>query len=557
VRLSYVFVEQAQRMRVSTSVLAVMVALFLVGTANLSFWRAAVEAADISWSDNLGFAAATFVLLTAAFTLLVSAFGFRYLFKPVITLLLLIAAVNSYFMDTYGVVIDDGMLRNTLETDPREVQGLLSPVLFWRVLWAGVLPALVVCWLPLRYASFPRQLGRQLLTMSLAVLIIGAALYSHYKDFSLVGRDNRGLRYLINPTYSMYAAGKLLAAELSAGEVALRPLGRDAYQAAGSATRDKPRLVVFVLGETVRADNISLEGYARQTMPRMAQRETISFDSVYSCGTATAVSLPCMFSRQDRSNYDEFESDNSENLLDVLKHAGVRVLWRENNSGCKGICARVETQNTTQMQTPRYCNTNGCFDEILLHQLDQWLNQSQGDSFVVLHQQGNHGPEYYKRYPSEFREFRPECRSNRPQDCSREELVNAYDNAILYTDYVLSRVVAFLQTQSARYASAMIYMSDHGESLGERGVYLHGLPYFIAPHEQTHVPFMLWASPDFTDDDGHLDRECMENASDEEYSQDNFFDTVLGLFAVRTQVYRPGQDMFADCRPSLATQKPQ
>lgn len=546
------FAHRLPRLRVTTPMLAVVVALFLVSTGNNSFWSATASAAEISWRENFRFAVAIFVMLVAAFTLVIAPFGFRFLFKPVISGLLILAAVNSYFMDTYGVVIDAGMLRNTIETDPSEVDGLLSPVLFWHVLGAGVLPALVVYWLPVRYATFPKQLGRQLLTMTLALGVVGAALYSHYKEFSLVGRENRSLRYLINPTYSIYAAGKLLAAELSAGEVALRPLGRDAYQPPDRSPDGKPRLVVFVLGETVRAHNATFEGYERKTMPLMAQEEIVSFDSVYSCGTATAVSLPCMFSRQNRSSYDEFASDNRENLLDVLKHAGIRVLWRENNSGCKGVCARVKTQNTTQMTVPTYCNTDGCFDEILLYQLDKWLSESQGDTFVVLHQQGNHGPEYYKRYPPEFRKFRPECRSNRPQDCSRQDLINAYDNAILYTDFVLSQVLKVLKSKSDRYASAMIYMSDHGESLGESGIYLHGLPYLIAPHEQTHVPLMVWTSSDFRKGRG-LERKCMRQMSDDEYSQDNLFDTVLGLFAVQTQVYRPGQDIFAACRAIALT----
>ena len=297
--------------------------------------------------------------------------------------------------------------------------------------------------------------------------------------------------------------------------------------------------------------NFSLEGYKRETNPRMAQLETLSFDSVYSCGTATAVSLPCMFSRMDRGNYDESAAKNSDNLLDVLEQAGVRVLWRENNSGCKGICARVDTQTAAELRTPQFCDGDGCFDEILLHQLDQWLESSKGDAFIVLHQQGNHGPEYYKRYPPAFRRFTPECRSNRPQNCTRQALVNAYDNAILYTDFVLSKVVEFLKARKAHYRSAMLYMSDHGESLGEGGIYLHGLPYIIAPEEQKKVPFMLWLSPDYANTE-RIDRACLSKATQGQYSQDNFFDSVLGLFDIRSDIYRPGRDIFAPCRAPLA-----
>lgn len=547
--------EKYRGYSINVPLLTLAVALFLVLTANQSFWALVFTAGRISPTQNLGFACAVFLFLTSAFTLVFSLFGFRYLFKPMMIALLLIGAVTGYFMDTYGVVIDRGMLQNAAQTDLRETHDLLSLALFWHVTWAGILPAWIIYRVPVRHPAPLPAVLLQLLTMAVAFIVVLATLYSHYKDFSLVGRQHRELRYLINPTYPIYALGQFAAQGIRIRDTQLKPLGRDARQMPPQGTaNNKPKLVIFVLGETARAANYSLNGYPRNTDPYMAAANIINYPHTRSCGTATAVSLPCMFSREDHADYDEFRAKHSENLLDTLTHAGVSVLWRDNQSGCKGVCARVPTLDTTHMQNPTLCSEDGCFDEILLQQLQQRLKQTPGDVFIVLHQQGSHGPEYYKRYPARFRKFTPECRSNRPQDCSRQEIVNAYDNSIVYTDYFLSRVIKFLKDQQADYTSAMLYMSDHGESLGENGIYLHGFPYVLAPTNQTHVPFLMWFSPHFLQRD-NIDRACLQAASSAAYSQDNLFDSVLGLFNVQTQVYRPATDMFAACRTTNKLQK--
>lgn len=531
--------------------LTLAVAGFMAVFLNNAFWKAVIAAADIGMARNLGFGVALAAAMVAFFVLLVSLFGFRYVLKPAIVTLLLVASVASYFMSVYGVVIDDTMIHNVLETDVGEASGLFSARLILHVLLTGVLPALVVCAWRIRYRSFWRETGIRLATVAMAVAVLGVSVYSHYKDFSLVLRSHRELRYLVNPTYPLYAAIDTFTQTAQAANQPVAPLGRDAHQQLPAGA--PRRVVVLVVGETARAANFSLNGYSRETNPRLAQRDLVNFEDFAACGTSTSVSVPCMFSRLDRDDYDEYEARHTEGLLDVLDHAGVNVLWRDNNSGCKGTCARVPSEDVSHADDAALCDAAECYDEILLRGLKRRIVNAEGDLFIVLHQKGSHGPEYYKRYPDRFERFTPVCSSNLPQDCDRQAIINAYDNTILYTDYVLDQLIGLLARDARRNndATALLYMSDHGESLGENGLYLHGFPYALAPEYQTHVPALAWFSNGFG-----LDHGCLAGLADERYSQDNLFDSVLGLFAVRTQVYRPGQDIFRACRVAAGAGRP-
>ena len=141
----------------------------------------------------------------------------------------------------------------------------------------------------------------------------------------------------------------------------------------------------------------------------------------------------------------------------------------------------------------------------------------------------------------------PECATNQVQDCPREQIINAYDNSILYTDYFLSQVIHFLQKNSSQYNTVLLYMSDHGESLGENGIYLHGLPYKIAPDTQIHIPFIMWLSPEFASN-FNIDTACLKQHSNEAYSHDNLFHSVLGMLDIQTGEYDAELDIFNRCR---------
>jgi lipid A ethanolaminephosphotransferase len=159
--------------------------------------------------------------------------------------------------------------------------------------------------------------------------------------------------------------------------------------------------------------------------------------------------------------------------------------------------------------------------------------------FIVLHQMGNHGPAYYKRYPKSFEKFTPVCETSQLEECSKEAIDNAYDNAILYTDYFLSRVIALLKNNSAAFETSMLYVSDHGESLGENGLYLHGLPYFLAPDTQTQIPVIMWFGENYDE----IDNESLRLKRNNSYSHDNLFHTILGLMEVQSEVYNNDMDI--------------
>lgn len=195
------------------------------------------------------------------------------------------------------------------------------------------------------------------------------------------------------------------------------------------------------------------------------------------------------------------------------------------------------------------CGEDGCFDEILLFRLQEYINKLDQDAVIVLHQQGSHGPSYFKRYPKAFAQFQPECNKTDVYNCSYEEVVNAYDNTILYTDYFLSRVIDLLKLNSQTHDTAMLYVSDHGESLGENGVYLHGLPYMFAPQQQTHVPFILWLSENFSRDQD-IDTACLRRQQNQPLSHDNILHSVLGVMGVQTRKYIEKKDIFSGCQLS-------
>jgi lipid A ethanolaminephosphotransferase len=199
-----------------------------------------------------------------------------------------------------------------------------------------------------------------------------------------------------------------------------------------------------------------------------------------------------MFSFGGRENFDRGAADTTENVLDVLSRAGVSILWRDNNSSSKGVADRVTFEDFRSPQVNPECDVE-CRDVGMLHDLQAYIDAQDGDILIVLHQMGNHGPAYYKRYPKDFEKFMPVCESEELSLCTDEQIGNSYDNAILYTDYFLAQVIALLKANTPRFETAMLYIGDHGESLGENGLYQHGMPYVLAPHEQTAVPMIVWA----------------------------------------------------------------
>ncbi|MEW5757504.1 MAG: phosphoethanolamine--lipid A transferase [Pseudomonadota bacterium] len=487
------------------------------------------------------------LILLASLYLLLSLFAMKHFTKPVLILILISASITGYFFDTYGVVIDDHMLQNVAETDTHEAAELLSWKMLAYLVFFGVLPATIVAFTKLEYKPFTRHLVWQGGYIAASLLIVGTLVLAFYKDVSIIGREHHELRYYMNPGYPLYSLVKFVRHAAADESEAPAPIGADAQEATSWQERGKKTLFVFVLGETATESHFSLGGYARDTNPHTRDQRVIFFDQVASCGTSTAESVPCMFSSLGRDNYSASAAASQENLLDVLTHAKIDVQWLDNNSGCKGVCNRVAHESVSSLQVPEVCRTDECYDEILLRSLQQHLAKAQGDSVIVLHQKGSHGPAYAKRHPPAFARFTPECLSDQVQSCDQQSVVNAYDNTILYTDYFLAKTIEMLKERERDFNTAMLYVSDHGESLGENGIYLHGLPYAFAPEEQKHVPMMLWLSEGYKQA-YRIDDDCLEAKHSGGYSHDNLFHTVLGLMDVKTAAYVPTQDISRDCR---------
>jgi lipid A ethanolaminephosphotransferase len=387
-------------------------------------------------------------------------------------------------------------------------------------------------------------------------VVLLALVFALFADLSATMRNHKSMRYLINPVNSFYALGALARESRARPSGPPQAIGADVKtlpRAAGA----KPPLLLLVVGETARADHFSLNGYGRPTNPELAKRNVVTFSDVTSCGTNTAASLPCMFSALGRVAYQDRERDQ-ETLLDLAQHAGMAVLWVDNQAGCKGNCERVPNafaRDPVPGAPPlpaELCAEGDCLDEALLHGIDQRLaalpaeRRAQG-VLLVLHQMGSHGPAYYKRSPPDRKPFMPECTTNVLQKCEHEALVNAYDNSIAYTDHVLAKAIDWLGTQTGSYDPAMLYLSDHGESLGENNLYLHGLPWSVAPREQKHVPMVLWLPPQ-TAAANAVDPKCIPGQRDAALSHDNMFHSVMGLLGLRSAEYRAALDVLAACR---------
>jgi lipid A ethanolaminephosphotransferase len=439
------------------------------------------------------------------------------------------------------------MLTNVLQTDSAEAMDLFSWGMLGWLFILGVVPALVVSRVRLITRPWARELGFKLASMVLGLACLGGIVMSNYQSYASLLRNHHELRLLLTPS-NVAAAVHGYSKRQFATPAKLQVVGADAYQVKLVGAIAKPKLTILVVGETARAANFSLNGYTRPTNPELAKEDVISFANASSCGTATAISVPCMFLDVGHDNYKDSMAKNREGLLDVLQRAGVAVLWRDNNSGCKGACDRVPTDDVSHLQIPDVCEGNECHDEVLLSGLQSYLDRLDHDAVVVLHMKGSHGPAYFKRYPAAFEKFAPVCQDTQLDRRSADSIVNAYDNSLAYTDHVLAQTIELLKGNAARFDSAMLYMSDHGESLGENGLYLHGLPYAMAPSEQTHVPMIVWLSAGLEQRSG-IQASCLAKHQDVAYSHDNLFHSILGLMDVRTSAYQPERDLFRQCLP--------
>ncbi|WP_285423413.1 phosphoethanolamine transferase [Pseudomonas sp. efr-133-TYG-103a] len=534
---------------VTSTRLVMLFSLCLVAFYNLATWHALLGLTQLQGLKAVAFYVSFGLFLWAAITLLLMPFSFRPTLKPVLSLVALGSAAAAYFMNDYGISIDTVMMQNVLETNPGEVKALLSGQLFVYLGLLGALPIALIWWLPVTYRRVLPGLVNKVLVCIGCILLIAAAVGPFYSTYAPIFRDEDKLTHFINPTNYLYALGKLTKQTVAIKETEqIQTVGADSVLSPEAQQRPKKSLMIFVVGETARADHFSLNGYGRETNPELKQQDILNFTHVASCGTSTAVSVPCMFSRFPRTDYSDKKGKTYEGLLDMLQRAGLEVVWLDNNSDCKGTCLRVPHSDIPKNQPSAFCDGQNCLDESLLVGLQDYIDSLKDNAIIVLHSDGSHGPEYYDRYPKAMERFTPVCHTNQLGSCTSDELKNVYDNTILYTDHFLSQTIELLKRNQDKVDTSMIYVSDHGESLGENGIYLHAAPYAIAPEAQTHVPMVMWFGKQ-TLEDASIDRNCLAAKQNQpDLSHDYMFHSVLGLLGVDTTEYQPALDIFRSCK---------
>ncbi|MDE1238978.1 phosphoethanolamine transferase [Vibrio aestuarianus] len=526
-------------------------ALYFVVIVNLPVYSALSDVFSKLDGVKIGFVISIPIFFLATFNFLFNLFSWPWLTKPFFALLILLSAAVSYAGFNYGTLFDSDMIANIVETDSSEANSYFSLYSLVWMIGMGIIPALLLIITPIqKNKSFFNLILRKLTSMAISLVVIGTVAMMYYQDYASVGRNNSYLRQLIIPTQLVYSIGKYVHRTYLATPIIYREIGLDAKQTpqALSAATDKPTLVVFVLGETARSQNYQLNGYSRPTNSYTKALNVISFQDVSSCGTATAVSVPCMFSSFTRDNYSRQAADNQDNFLDILKRAQVGLFWIENDGGDKNVAKNIDKIEIDRSRVDEQCNGQTCYDMAMLENFEKNIDKMQGNRMLLMHLIGSHGPTYFQRYPQNKKVFQPDCPRADIENCTVEQIINTYDNTILYTDYVIAQTIEKLKTLEDKYNTALIYISDHGESLGENGLFLHGMPYGLAPEYQTQVPMMFWTSPGF-EREKSLNTTCLRNNAQQKiYSQDNLFHSMLGIMDITTEVYNPHMDLFANCR---------
>lgn len=541
--------ELRERSTISPLLLTVLTIAFMFCVDNGTFWVIAADVFSGHLISLLGYMAALFLLTLAAFSL----FAFPWTVKPFLISMLILTAMTSYFVDTLGIIIDRDMIQNIFVTTVSESRHLITAGYITHLVIFGILPSLLVLCVRIRPQRRVSAAVTPMLTCVLSFALAAGLLMADLKSYSSILRERKDFMSSYQPGAPLVAAIRYAKMMSRSAKLDLVRTGTDARTGAAYDEPQKPMLTIVVAGETARAQNFSLNGYDVDTNPELAQLPIINFSEAQSCGTATAVSLPCMFSKFSRDTYSYENGISTENVLDVLGHAGLHVEWWDNNTGDKGIAARFKTRKFTDLNNSEFCSTGECMDGIFIEPLKDYIASITEDTVLVLHQMGSHGPTYYQRYPEDFERFKPACRSSEFKKCTPQEITNAYDNTIAYTDHILARIIGMLSADD-RLATSLIYMSDHGESLGEHGLYLHGAPYFMAPETQTHVPMILWLSDAFKTRFG-IDESCVAAQENNPLSHDNLFHSLLGLLNIDTAERNADLDIFSSCKTKVELAK--
>ncbi len=430
-------------------------------------------------------------------------------------------AIAVYFIISYDVILDRTMMGNVFNTNIAEATSYYHPKVFLYLFVLGILPAFIIAQIKIEKVKRLRLLVQGVVTLLIAFVV----LYLNAGSWLWLDKHAKKIGGMILP--SAYI-GNALRYQARLWEHSKKQI----LLPSATLENNKSQIVVLVIGESARAANFSLLGYDRPTNPQLSQLGVTAVEAT-AATTYTTASIHSMLSATGST------SDDYEPLPSYLQRHGIDVIWRSNNWGEPKINVATYERDSDLRKS---CQGASCaFDDVLLTKLSHRIKTSKKEKiFIVLHTYGSHGPTYYKKYPKTFEQFKPVCQTVDLKTCTQQELINAYDNTVLYTDHFLGRVIKLLQEHADR-PSLFIYASDHGESLGEYGLYLHGTPFVIAPDMQKKVPFIFWASPAYLQDKG---LSSLQTAVGKPYTHHHIFHTVMGAFGLHSAVYDPKLDIF-------------
>lgn len=538
-----------RKLTLSSNQIILLLTIYHIAVFNIGYWTNFLDIVGAMGgiAKNLALVLTMSIFLICTLNIILQALFYPYLHRILMPVILLLSSAASYAVMTQGIYFNDEQIINIVQTNIGEAGAWINTKFIVWLMITGVIPALFylfkiklksdVMW----YKAIAWRVASVVISLSIIALIAVAS----YQSYASYFRNHKAIVHKIVPS-------NYLGASIKAGYNHYeqnRPfvtIGEDAKRK--YPQQANKNVLIFVLGETTRAKNWGLNANAPNTTPQLAQRQdVINFSDVSSCGTATAISVPCIFSNMTRDEFKLQDARHQEGLMDVLQRAGLYTSWRENDAGCKGACDRIKHIEIEPLVDKSQCKGGLCYGTALLHKLSEEIQAMPNDGIIVLHTNGSHGPAYFERYPAELKKFTPTCDTNQLQDCSAEQLENTYNNTIVAIDDMLTKTIQLLEQTQVN--SALFYVSDHGESLGENGLYLHGAPYVVAPKEQTQVPMIFWANSGFYQAK-NLDAQCLDANKDKSYSHDYIFHSMLGLFDVSTREYQEKLDLFQPCRQS-------
>ena len=488
---------------------------------NLPFFSYVAE------QTNEGLGGKVFLLASLAVVMLALNFMMTYLVmfltrrvgRVLLALLAVINATAVYFIVTYSVMIDATTIENVFNTRYSEASGFFSWGLWLFIAVFGVLPALFCLLQPVAYGKAKRMGmwcgGSLAVVLLVASMNIGQTLFITEHDTELGG--------LLQPW--SYVANTCRVISFSYDEQQ-----EEIKLADGRIADEEKTAVVLVIGESARKANFQLYGYQRDTNPLLKKRKDLRVYEATSCATYTTAGAKAIL-----------EPVNSGDLYELLPNyafrTGVDVVWRTSNWGEPPI--HIDEYLTNEQLGEQFPGENIYYDAILMKGLRERIALSKKNKvLIVLHTSTSHGPKYADKYPKEFEVYKPVARNVEEGEKNVGMLVNAYDNTIRYTDFLLDSLINVLQGVTDR-RCAMIFISDHGESLGENKVFMHGLPMKLAPKVQYEIPFLVWTSEGFRNY-----KEGLPAVLEQHY----VFHSVLNLLSIESPAYNPDYDIFATVR---------